>query len=429
MMQKSKKGIYYGWWIVAGGFVLLFLFAGAGFYSFSIFIKPLEDSFGWSRAQISFAMSIYLLLHGIVAPFIGHWTEKYGPKRVMTFFAVGTGFAFITVSFTQSLWFFYGAYAFLSVTTTGIGFIPVSSLISRWFVKRRGTALGITMVGIAVGGQTMSPVVSAIVAYSSWRLSFIILGLLVWALALPVTLFVLKGSPADKGLLANGNAIEEVDSLTSASKSASPAPEQEGWPFKAAIRSRAFRWITITYLLAPIAQLGVLLHQVPLITSRGMSEAAAAAALGFTAGLGGLGKLGFGRLSDLIPFHLTAAICFGSQALGVLFLYHANSPVLIWFHVIAFGFGMGGLVVLLPVVVSQYFGMIAFGTILGAVTFAMSIGSSSGAVVSGVIYDYFGSYDYALIFYLFLYLAAIFAIMLAGKPKPYLAPPGNVPST
>jgi len=61
----------------------------------------------------------------------------------MTIFAVGTGAAFILVSFTQSLWFFYMTYALLSVTTTGIGFIPVSRLLTRWFVRRRGTAIGL----------------------------------------------------------------------------------------------------------------------------------------------------------------------------------------------------------------------------------------------------------------------------------------------
>ena len=421
MKQNPEKGIYYGWWIVAGSFVLLFLFAGAGFYSFSIFIKPLEDSFGWSRSQISFAMSIYLLVHGISAPIIGHWTERYGPKRVMTIFAAGTGVAFITVSFTQSLWFFYGAYAFLSVTTTGIGFIPVSSLISRWFVKRRGTALGITMVGISVGGMIMSPVVETIISYFSWRESFIFLGFLVWILALPVTFFILKGSPADKGLLANGNTISENDKTDSASTESQSA-EQEGWPLKAALRSRAFRWITVTYILAPLAQLGVLQHQVPLIMDSGMSETAAATALGFTAGLGGLGKLGFGRLSELIPFHLTAMICFGMQALGIVFLYYADSTLMIWLHVLAFGFGMGGIVVLLPVVVGQYFGLVAFGTIMGVVSFAMSIGSSSGAVISGIIYDFFGNYEYALMAYIVLYLVAIFTIFLAGRPKAYIAP-------
>jgi hypothetical protein len=69
-MERGRRGrrAFYGLWVVAGCFVLLFLFAGAGFYSFSIFIKPLESEFGWSRSAISLAMSIYMLVHGIAGP-------------------------------------------------------------------------------------------------------------------------------------------------------------------------------------------------------------------------------------------------------------------------------------------------------------------------------------------------------------------------
>ena len=92
MEQTDRnQGIFYGVWVVAACFVLLFLFAGAGFYSFSIFIKPLEDEFGWSRAAISLAMSIYMILHGLAGPFVGHAVETYGPKKVMTLFALLSG--------------------------------------------------------------------------------------------------------------------------------------------------------------------------------------------------------------------------------------------------------------------------------------------------------------------------------------------------
>ncbi len=95
-MEQSRQGkrVFYGFWVVAGCFVLLFLFAGAGFYSFSIFIKPLESEFGWSRSAISLAMSIYMIVHGIAGPFVGHATETYGPKKVMTLFALLSGCCF-----------------------------------------------------------------------------------------------------------------------------------------------------------------------------------------------------------------------------------------------------------------------------------------------------------------------------------------------
>lgn len=199
MDTRGKKQIFYGWWVVASGFVLLFLFAGAGFYSFSIFIKPLEDTFGWSRSAVSMAMSIYLLVHGVCGPFVGHLTETYGPKRVMTLFAAGAGATFILISFTQSLWFFYGAYALLSIMTTGIGFIPVSSVLTRWFAQKRGTAIGIAMVGISTGGLTMAPVVGYINSNYDWRISFMCLGVLVWILGPAHHSFRDKGQPCGHG--------------------------------------------------------------------------------------------------------------------------------------------------------------------------------------------------------------------------------------
>ncbi len=421
-LKSKKMNFFYGWFVVAGGFVLLFLFAGAGFYSFSIFIKPLEDSFGWSRSAISFAMSIYMMVHGIVGPFIGYLIGKYGVKRVLTFFAVGTGAAFISVSFTQSLWYFYGAYALLSLMTTGIGFIPVSSVVTRWFIKRRGTALGITMVGISVGGFVMSPVVGMINTYADWRTSFVCLGIMVWVLALPVTLFVIKGSPSDLGLLPDGEASKTIadPSVDSGLTGLAPTPEEEGWPLRAAIRSRAFRWITATFFLAPIAQMGVLQHQVPLIMGVGISQATAAAALGFTAGLGGLGKLSFGWISERLPFRYSALLCFGLQALGVFVLLHADSMAVVWVHVLIFGFSMGGVIVLLPMVISQFFGLVSFGVIMGMVSVALALGNAVGAYLSGIIYDYFGTYHYALIIYVGFYLTAILFIFMAGKPKTYV---------
>ncbi|MBW1709887.1 MAG: MFS transporter [Deltaproteobacteria bacterium] len=417
---RQKKKPFYGIWIVAGCFVLLFLYAGAGFYSFSIFIKPLEDYFGWSRAQISFTMSIYMIIHGIIGPFVGHITGIYGPRKVMTLFALGSGASFILVSFTNSLWSFYLAYACLSFTTVGIGFIPVSSLLARWFVRRRGTAIGSAMVGIAAGGLVVAPLMGQIVSHFSWRMSFVFLGLLTWLLSLPITLLVLKSSPADMDLLPDGDTPEPADNQESmAAANSSLKAQEEGWPLSAALRSRSFYWIAAAFFFAPLAQLGILQHQVPLIIEAGISQAAAATALGLTAGFGGLGKLSFGRITELLPFRYAASLCFGLQALSVLILFNAHNIFLVWVYVAVFGFAMGGLIVLLPLAVGHFFGLAAFGVLMGAITMVQSFGSSAGAFLSGLIYDYMGSYHYALVAYICIYLAAIVAIFLAGEPKPY----------
>ncbi len=413
MNAKNNRdpAIFYGWWIVAASFILLFLYAGAGFYSFSIFIEPLETHFGWSRSAISFAMSIYLMGHGLVAPVIGRLIETHGPKKILTFCVIGSGASFIIVSFTNSIRFFYFAYALLSITTTGIGYVPVSCVLARWFIKKRGLAIGISMMGISLGGLTMAPIVNYLNETFTWRYSFICMGFMVWILALPLTLFIIKGSPREKGLLPDNDPCSDTPQDT--------LPENQGWPLSAALRSRPFPWIALTFLLAPLAQMGVLQHQVPLITRIGISSSAAATALGLTAGLGGLGKLSFGWISQKIPFHYAAMICFGLQALGLFILLNADSLAMVWIYVFLFGFAMGGVVVLMPLVVGHFFGLAAFGTIMGILSLIQAVGYAGGAFASGYIYDYFGSYHYAIICYVGIYFMATLTIFLAGKPRVY----------
>lgn len=418
---------FYGVWIVAGGFVLLFLFAGAGFYSFSIFIKPLEEEFGWGRSAISLAMSIYMVLHGMAGPFVGHAVETYGPKKVMTVLGVVSGTGFVLVSFTHSLWFFYLAYSLLSLGNTGIGFITVSTVLARWFVRRRGTAIGFAMLGISAGGFVMAPLVGWVISEFGWRTAFVSLGVLVWLLALPVTFFVMKGNPAEMGLLPDGDdpgAGATPEPAVPPVQAGSPAVSaEEGWPLRAAVRTRAFFWIAATFFLGPVAQMGMLQHQAPLVSGAGMSDAAATAAVGLTAGLGGLGKLFFGRLSEVVPFRYAIVLCFGLQALAVFVLLHAASVAMVWIYVVIFGFAMGGVIVLLPLVVGHFFGLAAFGAIMGSLSLILALGNSSGALISGLIYDYTGSYDDAMIGYLCLYAVATSGVFLAGKPRRYAPRP------
>jgi MFS family permease len=167
-----------------------------------------------------------------------------------------------------------------------------------------------------------------------------------------------------------------------------------------------------------MAQLGVLQHQVPLIMDAGVSPATAATALGLTAGVGGLGKLSFGRFSEIMPIQYVVALCFGLQALAVLILINISSMTMLWLYVVIFGFGMGGVVVLLPLTVWHYFGLASFGVLLGILWMTNAIGGALGTYVSGLIYDYTGAYRYALYLFITAYLVAISGIFLAGKPLP-----------
>ncbi len=267
----------------------------------------------------------------------------------------------------------------------------------------------------------MAPAVGLLLEYFSWRVSFLVLGIMVLALALPISLFVIKPHPADMGLLPDGDLPQYSLDLDHENEAQASVQEtlNEDWPFFAAIRSRSFWGLTGAYICVSLGLMGVMQHQVPLITEKGISPATAAAALGLTAGLGGLGKYTFGRITELMPFRLAAVICYGLQVIGLLVLLQSNTPAMIWLYIMIFGFSMGGSVVLLPIGVANYFGLTALGTLMGIVSLAQAIGYSVGATMSAMIYDAFGSYTIALTTYVIIYLCAIVFLGIAGKPSAY----------
>lgn len=415
--ERGPVRVFYGWVIVGACFLFLLLFAGAGYYSFSIFIRPLEAEFGWSRASISLSMSIQFLVSGLFSPFVGRIVQSRGPRRLILLGATGAGASFILVSFAQALWQFYAAFALLGLFVSGVGTIPTSMLLSRWFVRRRGTAIGAAMVGISAGGLLFAPMIGVVTEHFSWRVAFLLLGGLVWALALPLALFVVRNSPVEMGVLPDGDrAPPSMERRGQGGGSQGPGlgPLTE-WRLGAAMRGATFWWVGVAFFLAAGAQNGILQHQVPIVLEGGISVDLAAMALGLTAGFGGLGKLFFGRMTERLPVALAAALCFGIQACAVGLLLLWRTPPMVWGYILLFGFAMGGVVVLLPLSVGRYFGLASFGVILGALNLAQAMGGGLGAYLSGVLFDVSGTYRWALCLFGGIYLLAAGAVWMAGR--------------
>lgn len=418
--DSSDNKIFYGWWIVAACFVLLFCFGGAGFYSFSIFIKPFEEYFGWVRSEIALAGAIFLLMNGAAQPLFGRLCQKIGPKKVLIMGCLSGGVSFFLVTLTKSLWHLYLAYAVLSLTLSAITFVPISSLLSVWFERRRGTAIGLAYIGISAGGLVLSPIIGAITERFGWQQTFMMLGILMWILALPMTLFIVKDNPANLGLSPDGDPpLTPLAGDTFKTAGSGKSITEEGWPLGQALRTGQYWWIITAFCLVSVGYMGVLQHQVPLISEKGIPYTYATIALGIISAMGGFGKFGLGRLTESFPFKWVMVICFSMQIIGLLLLLNLQNMAILSLYAIFFGFGMGGVIVLQPLVISRYFGLASFGILLGVCQLFHSIGSSMGSFLSGLLYDHFGNYQQALMVYILLYLMGITAVFFAGRPKRY----------
>ena len=112
---SKKPGFFYGYWIIVTTFIMLSLNYGLGYYSFSLFVKPLEDEFEWTRGGIMMALTVYYLVQSTVSPFIGRVVDRYGARILIAIGAIVAGLGLLMLSYTESIWYFYIGYAVFSL--------------------------------------------------------------------------------------------------------------------------------------------------------------------------------------------------------------------------------------------------------------------------------------------------------------------------
>jgi sugar phosphate permease len=419
--QPARRRIFYGWWILAGSVVAMALGSGVSFWSFGLYIDPLEDQFGWSRAQVSAGFSASLLISGLTGPLIGRWVDLRGPRVVIIIGATLTALTYLLLATTGSLWQWYVFLSINAVFRQMMFFIPFQTLLSRWFDRRRGVALGILGTGFSMGGFVVVPLMRLVIDVFGWDGSFVFSGAVVLAVFVPMAILVLRNRPEDVGTVADG---EEHDD----DQIRQPRP-LTGLTLSEALRTPLFWFIALAMTMFLFSVFGWLVHQVPFYESVGVDRSVAAALVSVAAGFGMLSRLTFGFLADRIPRIETAAmalLAFLMAAMTAL-LVNSETPgitifLLLWIV------GSGGGPLLEPLLMTRAFGLAHFGTILGVLGLVETLGIIASPVIAGAIFDATESYDWALVMFLGSFAIAFAAFLVASRlPHPLAARSGRPP--
>ncbi|MDY6916460.1 MAG: MFS transporter [Chloroflexota bacterium] len=428
MGQAPRGRVFYGWWIVAVSMVVTMLHVGATFYAFGRFIPTLVEEFNSGLTAVSAAGSVYMLIVGITGPIAGKLTDRYGPKKLIIVGAAIAGAGLMLLSVSRALWHLYVFFFVVGIGMSGAGFVPVSVAISNWFTKRRGVAMGIAMAGVSVGAILIAPLAHYLIIGFGWRMAFVVLGLMTAVLIIVPSIFLMRNRPEEMGLLPDGVAHVGPEPVSQAATVADPpapntdgSPGVEGYTLARAFRTPAFWLVLATFLFAGIVVVGVLQHEVNILKNMGVPLAAASFALGFTGGIGGVGKVVFGALGDRLTPRYASIICIALQLVGLVLLMLTHTTVMVWVFVVVYGFAMGGWLTMEPLVTAELFGMKSFAAIYGWVLAAAAVGSGLGPILMGAVYDLSGSYTVGLVICLGAYVMAIAALSLARKPKPAVA--------
>ncbi len=395
-MSDGTGRVFYGWYIVAVCWVVNFIVFGISVNTFTVYVKPIQADLGWSRGQISLAISLAAVAMGLGAPFIGRLIDRIGARLAMATGAAIIGVCTILLSRAQSLPTFYALFILSGVGQGLATIIPVSLVISNWFTAMRGKALGTAMTGTGLGAMVMVPVSTWIVLNWGWRTSYAIMGCII-LLMVPLNLLFIRTRPADVGLLPDGGLATEEDPASA-----------EGLSVPEAVRTQAFWMIGAMMVLAGLVAMGVGVHLMPYLTDIGHTESRASLIIAVISGMTFLGKISLGFIADRWGVRPAVALAFGLILAGILLLMGAGALPVAFVFAVVYGLGIGAPLVINAALTAERLGLKQFGAVFGILTLLNTAGVALGAVLTGFIYDAAGSYIPALL--LFVGLTAVAGI-------------------
>ncbi len=414
MTTGPERGkLYYGWVVLAASVVIALLTTGVQ-TSFGVFLKPLEEDFGWTRAAVSLVPSVNLVVTCLFFPVAGWLSDTRGPRGVVL---VGGAFAALGMVLASRLGAPWQLYVYYSVMLgIGVAFAstPATASVTRWFERRRGTALGILQTGTAMGTITMAPLAGYLVDAHGWRTSFLVIGLLALAV-LAAALWLRKQPPA--GLPPNERAAGSREREPETEIESATASFQEGGlSLSQALRTRAFWLLFLMYALSYGTLMMNTGHLVARVEDAGISEGTAAACLS-AIGAGNLvGFIGGGMLADRLGRKRVMVVSLLVQSALMVWLIYAGSTWMFFAFAAAWGAVIGGWAPLMPTVAGDLFGLRRIGSIVGVVSMTYGVGGAVGLYGAGWVHTATGSYTAA-------YAVGAGALLLSAAIVPLLKPP------
>jgi len=404
--------VFYGWWLVGMSYPLAMLPIAFVSFGFGFFIKPLQGEFGWSVTQIVLVLSLARLEGGILNPVAGFLIDRWGARRVVLIGQLLVGLGLVLTSQVQELWQYYAA-MLIAIGGSSFGaFFPMTTLVVRWFVRRRAFAMSLVTI-TASGGQMLLPVVAFFITLLGWRDALLVMGLIVWAVGLPLG-FLIRNDPYEYGMLPDGDPPVSVSQreLEDTAETTIPVSHQ-GISWRQALRLQPFWMIGIGMAIWSLYHGSVRVFLIPHIENLGYAREVAGSLILIFFLISLPGRIIFGWIGDHIEPKKLFVVVFLVQALGVLALGLSTQWWHLFFYAFAYEWGVGGALMLQSVIIARYFGVTNFASIRGLMQLMAVAGGFLGPVVGGQVFDATGSYREVFIVLAFVAIVAVPFILLA----------------
>ena len=383
--------------VLALCFVLALLGRGLS-DSFTVFLKPISESFGWDRAQVISVYSLTWLAGGLTAPVIGRLFDRYGPRTVYSLGLLLIGGAFLLASWAQTLWQLQLSIGLcVGIGVAFVGNVPNSILLGRWFGPRLPTAMAFVYSAMGAGVLVLLPASQLLIDHIGWRGAYQLFGIITLCLLLPLSLLPWRLFAGGAPHIARKASAEFVDG---------------DWTLARAMRHHAFWALFSTFFFTAVGMYALSAQIVAYLIDAGFPPLEAATAWGFSGIALLFGMLGVTQLDAIIGRRPSVLLSYAISIIGIgllwLLQYYPSYWLLIAF-VVTFGSMIGSRGPLITATAMKIFRGERVGTIFGTISIGSGLGSALGAWAGGLLHDWTHSYNPVMAF-------ALVAVMLGMIP-------------
>lgn len=411
---KESK-FFYGWTIVAVGFLAHIASTFSISSTLSVFLKPLSSDLGVSRGVFSLIRSGEVLIGSFAAPLVGTLLDRHGGKWLMAAGGVVSGIGFLLLGQARDFWqFLLVRWLVISPGDALMGQMVVNVTISRWFVRMRGRALALTGMGHGLAKVGMPLFAASLIAYAGWRGTWVVFGFLTLALVVGPSLLFMRRRPEDMGLLPDGRLTAEnesgADTRDTHAKEINHGPADDVvWTRREALGTPAFWLIVTTFGVAHVGVSGLNLHVFSFVSDQGHPATVAALVMSTIAIMQFSTPIVWGLCAERMNIGRVIMAKFIIQAAGISWALSDPGLVSLYGGFFLYGIGMGGTSILAELIWANYFGRISLGKIRGMGSLVTHAFSAGGPPFFGFLFD--ATQSYLLSFSIFIGLLIVSAVL------------------
>jgi len=384
-------------WVVAAVTLGALVAAAAFRSSTGVLLEPIEAEFGWSRTVTSGAVSLNLVLYGLIAPFAAAFMERFGIRRTVATALVIVGAASaLTLLMTQpwQLWLLWGV--FIGIGTGAMALVLGAIVANRWFHTHRGLVTGIFSAASATGQLLFLPLIARTAVDSGWRAAAGIVSVLALLMAVLVVAF-LRDRPSDHGLLPYG--MEPGSVVVEAELSGRSPARVAIDVLRKASRRWSFWALVLTFWVCGWSTNGIIqTHFVPAAHDHGMPSTTAAGLLAVVGIFDIAGTVASGWLTDRVDPRWLLVAYYGGRGLSLLALDAVLGPGIepgMWVFIVFYGLDWVATVPPTVALCRTHFGLADSGVVFGWVFASHMVGAGVGASVAGWVRTSQGDYHWA----------------------------------